>query len=134
MLTIIPYPGTNTMNFKVCNNTASGITPGAITLNWTVGTFATIFSGTVTLATSAIGSGACAAAVTTTATGALTTDSVYTNFSSDPTGVTGYTPSTSGMLTIVSYAGSGNFSVKVCNNTGASITPGAITLNARIGR
>lgn len=36
MLTIIPYPTSNTVNFKVCNNTASSITPGAITLNWRV--------------------------------------------------------------------------------------------------
>lgn len=36
MLTIIAYPTTNTANFKVCNNTSSSITPGAITLNWRV--------------------------------------------------------------------------------------------------
>jgi hypothetical protein len=36
MLTIIPYPSANNVNFKVCNNTASSITPGAITLNWRV--------------------------------------------------------------------------------------------------
>ena len=36
MLTIIPYPTSNTVNFKVCNNTAGSITPGAITLNWRV--------------------------------------------------------------------------------------------------
>ncbi len=36
MLTIIAYPTTGTVNFKVCNNTTSSITPGAITLNWRV--------------------------------------------------------------------------------------------------
>lgn len=36
MLTIITYPGIGTANFKVCNNTASSVTPGAITLNWKV--------------------------------------------------------------------------------------------------
>jgi hypothetical protein len=36
MLTIIKYPTTNNVNFKVCNNTAGSITPGAITLNWRV--------------------------------------------------------------------------------------------------
>lgn len=36
MLTIIAYPTTNNVNFKVCNNTAGSITPGAITLNWNV--------------------------------------------------------------------------------------------------
>jgi hypothetical protein len=33
MLTIIPYPTTNTANVKVCNNTLGSITPGAATLN-----------------------------------------------------------------------------------------------------
>lgn len=36
MLTIIKYPTANNVNFKVCNNTAGSITPGAITLNWRV--------------------------------------------------------------------------------------------------
>ncbi len=36
MLTIIAYPSANNVNFKVCNNTSSSITPGAITLNWNV--------------------------------------------------------------------------------------------------
>lgn len=36
MLTIIAYPTADTVNFKVCNNTASSITPGAVTLNWNV--------------------------------------------------------------------------------------------------
>ena len=36
MLVIVPYPTANTVNFKVCNNTASDITPGAVTLNWQV--------------------------------------------------------------------------------------------------
>lgn len=36
MLTIIAYPTSNNVNFKVCNNTASSVTPGAITLNWRV--------------------------------------------------------------------------------------------------
>lgn len=36
MLTIIGYPTTNNVNWKACNNTASSITPGAITLNWRV--------------------------------------------------------------------------------------------------
>lgn len=36
MLTIFAYPTSGNVNFKVCNNTASSITPGAITLNWRV--------------------------------------------------------------------------------------------------
>jgi hypothetical protein len=36
MLTIIKYPTFGNVNFKVCNNTANGITPGHVTLNWRV--------------------------------------------------------------------------------------------------
>lgn len=36
MLTIIPFPTANNVNFKVCNLTSSTITPGAVTLNWRV--------------------------------------------------------------------------------------------------
>jgi hypothetical protein len=36
MLTIIAYPTAGNVNFKVCNNTSSSVTPGAITLNWRV--------------------------------------------------------------------------------------------------
>jgi hypothetical protein len=35
-LTIFSYPKTDAVGFKVCNYTASPITPGAITLNWRV--------------------------------------------------------------------------------------------------
>lgn len=36
MLTIIGYPTSGNVNFKVCNNTSGSITPGALTLNWRV--------------------------------------------------------------------------------------------------
>ena len=36
MLTIVPYPTAGNVNFKLCNNTASSITPTAITINWRV--------------------------------------------------------------------------------------------------
>ncbi len=36
MLTIIAYPSSGNVNFKVCNLTAASITPGAITLNWRI--------------------------------------------------------------------------------------------------
>lgn len=36
VLTIYPYPTANNANFKVCNSTASSITPSALTLNWKV--------------------------------------------------------------------------------------------------
>lgn len=36
MLTLVPYPTTNTVNVKQCNLTASSITPSALTLNWKI--------------------------------------------------------------------------------------------------
>jgi hypothetical protein len=56
------------------------------------------------------------------------------DFNADPTGVTGYAPVTTGMLTIIKYPTSGTVNFKVCNLTSSSITPGAITLNWRVTR
>lgn len=36
MLTILVFPTTNTFNARVCNNTASSITPGSVTLNFRI--------------------------------------------------------------------------------------------------
>lgn len=91
-------------------------------------------SGTSALGTSAISSAACATVVTTAATGTATTDVIWWGFNGDPTAVTGYVPLTSGMLTIIAYPSANNVNFKVCNNTGASITPGAITLNWKVVR
>jgi hypothetical protein len=94
----------------------------------------TIASGTSAMGTSAISSGACATAVTTGASGTATTDVIWWGFNGDPTGVTGYAPTTNGMLTIIAYPTANNVNYKVCNNTSASVTPGAITLNWRVIR
>lgn len=93
-----------------------------------------VASGTAGLGTGAISSATCAAVVTVAATGTLTTDVVSASFNGDPTAVTGYIPSTGGMLTIISYPTANNVNFKVCNNTTNSITPGAITLNWLVTR
>ena len=98
------------------------------------GVTSTIASGTSALGTGAISSGTCASAVTTSATNTATTDVILAAFNGDPTAVTGYIPSTNGMLTIIVYPTLNNVNFKVCNNTGSSITPGAITLNWRVVR
>lgn len=36
MLTVVYYPTADNVNFKVCNNTISTITPGGVTINWRV--------------------------------------------------------------------------------------------------
>lgn len=94
-----------------------------------------IASGTATLGTAAIASGACATVVTVAATGALTTDTITTGFNGDPTAVTGYGASATGaVLTIYVYPTLNNVNVKVCNSTAASITPAPLTLNWKVTR
>jgi|SRR5665213_597590 len=94
----------------------------------------TIASGTATLGTTLIASGAAATTVTVSASGVLTTDTLMADFNADPTAVTGYAPSASGMLTIIKFPTAGGVNFIVVNNTGSSITPGAITLNWRVVR
>lgn len=92
-------------------------------------------SGTFTLGTSAIASGACATVVTVATTGVATTDAIEVGFSGDPTAVTGYGASATGaVLSIYPYPTAGNANVKVCNSTSASITPSALTLNFKVYR
>ena|ERR1035437_5723505 len=99
------------------------------------GTFTqTIAAGTSAMATGAIASGACATAVTTTATGTATTDNIQADFNADPTSTTGYSPTVNGMLTVIKYPTANNVNFKVCNNTSASVTPGAVTFNWRVVR
>lgn len=93
-----------------------------------------VFKGTAAMGTGAIASGACAAAVSVAATGVLTTDVVTAGFAADPTATTGYLPGA--MLSIIPFptAGGDSVSFRVCNNTGGSITPGALTINWRVAR
>lgn len=115
--------------FSVALALGQGITPGGSS-----GGAAVVASGTSALGTSAIASAACATVVTTAATGALTTDNLTADFSADPTSTVGYQASTSGMLTIIKYLSAGNVNFLVCNNTAASITPGAVTMRWRVIR
>ena len=117
--------------------TSSPITGGTITTSGTIACATctvTVANGTSTLGTSAISSGACASTVTTAASGVATTDDIIADFNANPTSTTGYSPSTSGMLTIIKWPTSGDVNFAVCNNTASSITPGAVTLNWRVVR
>jgi hypothetical protein len=98
----------------------------------TCGQTLTIASGTATLGTSAISSGACGSATIVSAPGVATTDVITIGFNGDPTGTTGYLPTA--MLTIVPYPTSGNINIKQCNLTGTSITPSALTTNWSVKR
>lgn len=128
------------------NGTAFGalatVTPGtnvataaAVALSGAGGLTSTIASGTAALGTSAIASGACATVVTVTATNTATTDVVYFGYNGDPSAVTGYGASATGLvLSIYPYPTANNVNVKVCNSTASSITPGSMTLNWRVLR
>lgn len=100
----------------------------------TVYTTVTIANGTAALGTGAINSGTCASVVTISAPGTLSTDNIIADFNTDPTGVTGYSPTSGGILTIIKYPGLNTVSFKVCNSTTLPITPGPITLNWRVPR
>ena len=94
----------------------------------------TSITGTAALGTSAIASGACSTVVTVAASGTLTTDAIVYTPNADPTGVTGYAPSATGSLYIWAYPTANNVNFKACNNTSASITPSALTLNWKVAR
>jgi hypothetical protein len=94
----------------------------------------TIASGQTALGTTLIASGAASSILTIAATGVLSTDNVAADFASDPSGVTGYAPSASGMLTIIKFCTPGFVNFYQYNNTGSGITPGAININWRVTR
>lgn len=142
-----PITGAGTLAITLSNESANTIfagpssggatTPGfraMVTADLPAGVSQTIASGSLTLNTTSVGSAACSSAQTATATGAATTDAIEVSFNGDPTAVTGYIPLTTGMLTIIPYPTTNTVNFKVCNNTAASITPGAVTLNWRVIR
>jgi len=91
-----------------------------------------VATGTTTLGTALVSSGACVAAVTATAPGTTSGDNIMADFNADPTGTTGYLPGS--MLTIVKYPTTDTVNFKVCNNTAGNITPSAVTLNWKVLR
>lgn len=94
----------------------------------------TVASGTATMGTSAISANSCATVVTVSASGVATTDVITATFSTDVSGVTGYSPSAAGLY-ILANPTANNVNFRVCNPTNSSITPGsAVVLNWKVGR
>ena len=101
--------------------------------NWTA--VQKIASGQTAMPTGSLAANSCSASATTaTATGALTTDAMEINYASDPTGATGYGGGTSGGISIRYWITADTMNFKLCNETGSSITPGALSVNWRITR
>ena len=104
--------GAATMLFSPTDDTAGN---GSTTRTWSADKVydeladkgGLVASGTASLGTAQISSGACATAVSVTATGAATTDIIGWGFNGDPTSTTGYQGSANGMLTIIAYPTSG---------------------------
>lgn len=110
--------------------TCSSLTTGELP----AGTTQTIASGATALGTSSISSGACATVVTATATGTAATDAIIITPNASIKALTGYTPATTGGLTIAAYPTSNTVNIDVCNWSNGSITPSALTLNWRVVR
>ena len=85
-------------------------------------------AATLALSTTAIGANTCAAAQTAALSGLATSSVVKWSYASTPIGVTGYGV---GGLQISTFASANTANVVVCNITGASITPGTLSLNLR---
>ena len=99
----------------------------------------TIASGATALATTAITSATCQTVTagsvnSAAATGVVGTDAITFTPNASIKAVTGYTPGTSGGLTITAYPTAGYVNFDVCNWASTSITPGAVTLNWKVTR
>jgi len=86
-----------------------------------------VASGTATMTTAAIASGACGATVTVSASGVQTTDTIETAFNA----AVGANP---GTLTLQKWVTANNVNFAYCNPTAGSITPTAATVNWRVVR
>jgi hypothetical protein len=93
-----------------------------------------VASGSTDLGTTAINAEACATAITVTANGALSTDTVVFSPNASIKAVTGYTPGVAGGLTVAGYPGANAVTFDVCNWSSGQITPGAVRLNWRVIR
>lgn len=142
----ITAPGTSATLTLITGSSLITAGANALTLTSTAASNATFPAGTTTLTqtvasgqtaipVTALAANTCdASATTATATGAATTDAPIVSYASDPTAVTGYGGGTSGGISIRSWTTLNTFNFKRCNESGSSITPGALNLNWRVTR
>lgn len=119
------------------NKTIDGVTPATMAFLDATSSIQTQLNGkqatllakvTTTVGTTAIAANACATAVTVTMTGLATTNTLNFTPTADVATVTGW--GATGGLTIDAWPTANTVNYKVCNQTAASITPGAsVTFN-----
>jgi len=99
------------------------------------GSASILCSGQITFNPGSITQGTVSSATTATCTGLTTSDNIILDFAADPTGTTGYAPTTNGTVTIVKYPTANTINVKAeYNGSLGTITPGSVTLNYRVPR
>jgi hypothetical protein len=81
----------------------------------------------IPMPTGAIAANSCTSPATATMTGLTATSTFSTAFASNPNAITGW--GATGGLTFTAWPTANTINWSVCNQTNASITPGAITLN-----
>lgn len=118
----------NTATWKVCNQTSASVSYGAITFNVGAGNGSTIANTTVPVTGAIQGANSCSSGTTVSMPGLATSSVIQPGYSGDPSGITGW-GSTGGMVFDVWPSAANTASWKVCNQTAASITFGAITFN-----
>lgn len=100
----------------------------------TAGSSLLIGSGTKALSTTSIAAGACNTD-SITAAGVVSTDVVVWSPNADISTVVGFRPiSGDGLAIYPPVPGAGSITIKTCNPTASSITPGAVSLNWRVTR
>ncbi len=120
--------GANSLTLATTGTTVASIPSGTVVIPQT------LVTGATALGTSAIGGNSCATTVTSAATGVTTGDVILFTPSADISSVTGYGAASTDGLVIYPFPTSGNVNFKVCNTTGTSITPGAVTINFKVLR
>lgn len=107
---------------------------GVVALNATGAAPVLVAKGTLGVTAGTAASGVCNT-VTTTATGALSTDNVEYSFNASPAAVTGYGGGTTGnVVQLYPYLTANTMNMDVCNNTALSISYGLVTVRWMVTR
>ena len=130
LATTTPIAAGVTTALGIAPNTTGGFVTQPVTpISITIGTT------TIAMATGAITSGTCTSAQTGTITGAVSTDTAMANFAADYSAVTGIAANTAGNIYILGpWVTTNTVTMKECNSTGSSITPGAHSIVVKVVR